>query len=48
MATEDKLVGWHHQCNGHKFGKTPGDGEEREAWCARVCGVASSQAQLRD
>ena len=25
--TEDKIVGWHHQCNGHKFEQTPGDGE---------------------
>ena len=26
-ATEDKVVGWYHQCNGHELGQTPGDGE---------------------
>ena len=25
--TEDEMVGWHHQCNGHKLGQTPADGE---------------------
>ena len=24
---EDKMVGWHHQLNGHEFEPTPGDGE---------------------
>ena len=24
---EDEMVGWHHQCNGHELGQTPGDGE---------------------
>ena len=26
-ATEDEMVGWHHQFNGHELGQTPGDGE---------------------
>ena len=26
-GTEDEMVGWHHQLNGHEFEKTPGDGE---------------------
>ena len=26
-TTEDEMVGWHHQLNGHQFGQTPGDGE---------------------
>ena len=26
-VTEDETVGWHHQCNGHELGQTPGDGE---------------------
>ena len=26
-----EIVGWHHQCNGHKFGQTPGDGERQGA-----------------
>ena len=25
--TEDEMVGWHHQLNGHEFGQTPGDSE---------------------
>ena len=27
--TEDEMVGWHHQVNGHGFEQTPGDGEEQ-------------------
>ena len=26
-TTEDELVGWHHQLNGHEFEQAPGDGE---------------------
>ena len=26
-TTEDKMVGWHHQLNGHEFEQTPGDSE---------------------
>ena len=26
-ATEDEMIGWHHQLNGHIFEPTPGDGE---------------------
>ena len=25
--TEDEMVGWHHQLNGHEFEKAPGDGD---------------------
>ena len=25
--TEDKMVGWHHQLDGHGFGRTPGVGD---------------------
>ena len=25
--TEDEMVGWHHQLNGHEFEQTWGDGE---------------------
>ena len=28
-ATEDEMVGWHHQINGHEFEQTAGDGEEQ-------------------
>ena len=28
--TEDELVGWHHQLNGHEFVQDPGDSEVKE------------------
>ena len=27
--TEDEMVGWHHQLNGHNFEQAPGDGERQ-------------------
>ena len=27
--TEDEMVGWHQQLNGHEFEQTQGDGEEQ-------------------
>ena len=30
-ATEDEMVGWHHQLNGHEFEQTQGDMKDREA-----------------
>ena len=41
-ATEDKMVGWHHQLNGHEFEQTPGDSEGQRTWHAAVHGVAES------
>ena len=41
--TEDEMVGWHHQLNGHEFEQTPGNSE---AWHAAVHGVAKSQTNL--
>ena len=29
--TEDKVVGWHHQLNGHEFEQASGDGEEQKS-----------------
>ena len=49
--TEDKMVGWHPQLNGHEFEQALGDGKrqgtlvkDREA----VHGVPKSQTQLSD
>ena len=38
-VTEDEMVGWHHQLNGHEFEQTPGDSEvqERLACCSPWC-----------
>ena len=46
--TEDEMVGWHHQFNGHELGQILGDGagQDREAWHAAAHGVASSQTRL--
>ena len=30
-ATEDEMVGWHHQLKGHEFEQAPGDIEEQES-----------------
>ena len=34
-TTEEEMVGWHHQLNGHELEQTPGDskGQGRLAWC---------------
>ena len=38
--TEDKMVGWHHQCNGHEFEQAPrvGDGQEASLACCSPWG----------
>ena len=37
--TEDEMVGWHHQLNGHEFELTPGVGvgQGRLACCSLWC-----------
>ena len=46
--TEDEIIGWNHQLDGHEFEQNPGDVKDRESWYAAVCGVAESQIQLSD
>ena len=37
--TEDEMVGWHHQLNGHEFGQAPEDGEgQRSMECCSPWG----------
>ena len=37
--TEDEMVGWHHQLDGHEFEQAPGVA----AWCAAIRRVTKSQ-----
>ena len=41
-VTEDEMVGWHHQLNGHGCGWTPGVGDGQGGLGAAVHGVAES------
>ena len=47
-TTEDEMVGWHHQLNGHEFEWTPAVGSGQGGLCAAVQGVAKSQTRLND
>ena len=44
--TEDEMVGWHHQLNGHEFEQTLGDGEVLQSLACYSPGVAKGQTQL--
>ena len=41
--TEDEMVGWHHQLNGHELSKLWEMVKDREAWRAVVQEVIKSQ-----
>ena len=47
-STEDKMVGWHHQLDGHELSKLREWVMDREAWGAAFHGVTKSQTQLSD
>ena len=41
--TEDEMVGWYHQLNGHEFQQTPGDGEAQGSLaCCSLWGCKES------
>ena len=46
--TEDEMIGWHHQLNGHEFGLTLGvaDGQGGLECCSQCDGVTKSQTWL--
>ena len=41
--TEDEMLGWHHQLDGHGFGVLHELVMDRKAWRAAVHGVTKSQ-----
>ena len=42
-ATENEMVGWHHQLDGHEFEQTLGDGEGQGSLaCCSPCGHKES------
>ena len=46
--TEDKMIGRHHQLDGHESEQAQGVMMDREAWHATVHGVAKSWTWLSD
>ena len=46
--TEDKMVEWHYRCDVPEFGEALGIGEDREARCAVLHGVAKSRTWRGD
>ena len=45
-TTEDEMVGWHHQLNGHEFERAPGVGDGQGSLA--VHGVTNSRTRLSD
>ena len=43
--TEDEMVGWHHQCNGHELGQTPGDAK-RQGSLACCCSWSREESDM--
>ena len=46
--TEDAMLGWHHQLDGHEFEQAAGVGDGQEAWHAAVHGVTKCQTRISD
>ena len=44
--TEDEIVGWYYQLNGHEFEQTPGDSEEQGSLACCSLWGHKSQTQL--
>ena len=41
--TEDEMVGWHHQLNGHEFEQALGVGDRQGRLAVAIHGIAKSQ-----
>ena len=46
--TEDGMIGWHHQLDGHESEQALRVGDGQGAWHAAVHGVAKSWTRLSD
>ena len=46
--TEDEMVGWHHQLNGHEFEQALGAGEGQGSLACYQSMGSQGQTQLRD
>ena len=46
--TEDDMIGWHHQLDGHEFDQAPGVGDLQKSLHVAVHGMAKSQTPLSD
>ena len=42
-TTEDEMVGWYHQLNGHEFEQSPGDSEGQGSLACCTDGVTNNQ-----
>ena len=48
-VTEDEMVAWHHQLNGHEFEQTPGASEGQESLvCCSAWGCKESDTEQRN
>ena len=46
--TEDEVIGWHHQLDGHEFEQAPGVGDGQGSLNTAVHVVANSWTRLSD
>ena len=46
--TEDEMIGWHHQLDGHEFDQAVGVGDGQKNLCVAVHGMAKNQTPLSD
>ena len=44
--TEDDVIGWHHQLDGHEFDQAPGVGDLQKSLRVARHGMAKSQTPL--